>query len=263
MSETSVRGRLSGVEAIAAALEGVPASGPEGAGQPGRIAALLVRRGELADREAALIERARARGIPIEIESDREMRRMSETDDAPALLAVVGPGPTGDVHELMARDGLVLLLVGLRYPANVGFILRSAEVAGAAGVVVSNAWQAEQWQEADRVSMRARRFLPVLSVGGSGDGGAREVIAAARAAGRRVLAVETTGRRTLWMSDLRRPALCVIGGETEGIPASVLAEVDEVVRLSMRGFIPSYNVQAATSMLLGEYLRQTNDAPSR
>ena len=36
-----------------------------------------------------------------------------------------------------------------------------------------------------------------------------------------------------------------------------LAEADETVRIPTRGFIPSYNVQAATSMLLGEWLRQT------
>ncbi len=180
------------------------------------------------------------------------MRRMSETDVAPELLAVTGSPPPTDLAGLMKGDGLVLVLVGLRYPGNVGFILRSAEVAGAAGVVVANDWSDSEWQEARRVGIRADRFLAVIRAESG------EALAAARSAGRRVVAVETSGRTRPWEIDLSQPTALVIGGEATGISEELLACADEIVRIPTRGFIPSYNVQAATGMLLGEWLRQTS-----
>ncbi len=185
------------------------------------------------------------------MESEREMRRMSETDDAPELLAVSGSAPATDLGSLMAGEGLVLLLIGLRYPGNVGFILRSAEVAGAAGVVVATDWSGSEWEEARRVGIRANRFLSVL------EAEAGEAVDAARSADRRVVAVETSGNSRPWDVDLSKSTALMIGSETTGIPAELLAIADDVVRIPTRGFIPAYNVQAATGILLGEWLRQT------
>ena len=180
---------------------------------------------------------------------------MSETDDAPEVLAMAGQPPATDLASLMQRDGVVFVLAGLRYPANVGFILRSAEVAGAAGVVVANHWADAEWAEARRVGMRADRFLSVLPAR------ADEALAAARAAGRRLVAIETSGESTPWAADLTRPTAFLIGGETTGIPDDLLARADQVLRIPTFGFIPSYNVQAATGILLGEVLRQSQDRP--
>lgn len=215
------------------------------------LGVLLVREGERSPEVAALVEAARAAGVRISIESPREMRRMSATDEAPALLAMQGPAPASDLAALMKREGVVFVLIGLRYPANVGFILRSAEVAGAAGVVVANHWKESEWAEARRVSMRADRFLSVLSAR------AGEAVTAALASGRRLVAIETNGDATPWTADLTGPIACLIGSEATGIPADLLARADEILRIPTPGFIPSYNVQAATSILLGELLRQS------
>ena len=218
------------------------------------IALLLVQEGEVAARFTTLVERARAVGIEVSFESEREMRRMSVDDRAAEVLAVEGAPPSRDVQSLMASAGIVFLLVGLRYPSNVGFILRSAEVAGAAGVVVANDWSDSEWAEARRVSIHAERFFSVLSRASSE---AQDVVDGARTAGRRIVAVETSGEIDPWQGDLRRPSLVILGSETLGIDESILMKADEVVRIPTRGFIPSYNVQAATGMVLGEWLRQS------
>jgi TrmH family RNA methyltransferase len=165
------------------------------------------------------------------------------------LVGVAGPFPE-TLEGLMSAPGLVFVLVGLRYPANVGFILRSAEVAGAAGVVLANDWRGSERDEASRVGMRADRFLPVL------ESDAGEAVVAGRRAGRRLVAFETTGDRTPWEIDFRPPAIVFVGSETTGLPAALLAELDDLVRIPTRGIIPSYNVQAAVSVALGEWLRQ-------
>lgn len=173
----------------------------------------------------------------------------------PEIIALEGPAPAKDLDQLMSASGLALVLVGLRYPANVGFIMRSAEVAGAAGIVLAHDWAAGEREEASRVSIRADRFLPVLDA--PGPSGAVSAIEAARRAGRRVVVAETTGDQTPWSLDWTQPRAVFLGSETLGLPEEVLADADERIRIPTLGFIPSYNVQAATGILLGEYLRQT------
>lgn len=198
----------------------------------------------------ALFEALRAAGVRILRESERELRRMSSLDSPPEIVVLVGPPTPTTLEGLMEADGIVLVLVGLRYPGNVGFILRSAEVAGAAGLVVATDWTGTQMEEALRVGMRADRFMPVL------EAEAGSAASVARSAGRRLVALETSGRRAPWDADLTRPTVLFVGSETTGIPGAVLDSMDEIVRLPTDGFIPSYNVQAAVGMFLGEWTRQ-------
>jgi len=199
----------------------------------------------------ALLERLEGVGVEIRFESARELRRMSALDPPPELLAMRANRPTRDVSEAMRDEGLALALVGLRYPANVGFILRSLEVAGGSCAAIDSDWGDAQFEEALRVSMRADRFMPVFRES------ATDALQAARKAGRQIIALETHGKRTPWEVDLDRPTLVLVGSETHGIPDALARSADEVVRIPIGGFIPSYNVQAAVGIVLGEWLRQS------
>ena len=75
-------------------------------------------------------------------------------------------------------------------------------------------------------------------------------------------ALETEGEKTPWEAVLEGSLALFLGGEAEGIPAAILAQMDECLRIPMRGFIPSYNVQAAAGIVLGEWLRRTHDSDS-
>jgi tRNA G18 (ribose-2'-O)-methylase SpoU len=237
------RRRVEDVEAIRAALD-------RSASDPSPISLLLCREGELSPTAGSLVARARELDIPVLIESEREMRRMSSGEAARELVALEGFSAHPTLDELMSRQGLVFVLVGIRYPGNVGFILRSAEVAGAAGVVLASDWEGSQLSEALRVGMRADRFFPVI------ESAAEAAIAAARRAGRRVVALETAGAKAPWNADLVAPTVVLVGSETMGISDALLESADDIIRIPTRGFIPSYNVQAAVGMLLGEWLRQ-------
>jgi 23S rRNA (guanosine2251-2'-O)-methyltransferase len=79
---------------------------------------------------------------------------------------------------------------------------------------------------------------------------------AARAAGKRVLAVEDVGSAPPWAHDLTGPLLLVVGAEAEGVPATVIERCDAVTRLPMAGFVQSYNLQAAVAALAMERFRQ-------
>jgi tRNA G18 (ribose-2'-O)-methylase SpoU len=213
---------------------------------------LLVRDGALPADVAAVVEQARARGIEVRVSSGAALWRLSKTKPASDVLALVGRDPRASLDAALAAPGPAWLLAGVAYPGNAGFAIRTAEVSGAAAIAVDARFDRPARREALRASMRADWFMPVFFER------SLPVVERARAAGRRVLAIEDVGRRAPWEVDLLPPTLFVIGGERYGISTELLERCDEVLRIPMAGFIPSYNLQAAMAAIAIERLRQAN-----
>jgi tRNA G18 (ribose-2'-O)-methylase SpoU len=98
--------------------------------------------------------------------------------------------------------------------------------------------------------MRADRFIPVVY------STTAEILAAATTHGVRIIAVEDVGTHGPWDEDLTGDVLLVVGAEKEGISKAVLDAADACVLLPMDGFVPSYNLQVAVSVVAVEALRQ-------
>jgi TrmH family RNA methyltransferase len=202
-----------------------------------------------------ILARAEELGISTRRVSSREMCRLAPSGLAPEVLALEGPSPRGDLSETLTRSGVVWLLVDCAYPGNAGYVIRSAEVSGAAGVVIASDFDRVKRRDCMRFAMRSDRFLPVHFAE------AGETVALARLAGRRVVAIENLGSVRPWQADLKGPLLAIVGGEERGIPPALLEEADATVSIPMRGFLPSYNLQAAMAVVMGEQLRQTSGQP--
>jgi tRNA G18 (ribose-2'-O)-methylase SpoU len=233
-----LRRAVNGADALSAALA---------AGEP--LAAVFVTKAALGE-DAAAIAAARRAGVAVHVVGATVLARFGRGEPRPRVLGVAGPPPRATLAELLARRGAGWLLAGVAYPTNAGSAIRTAEVSGADGVIVDAAFSAADRRTALRASMRADRVMPVLFER------AEKALDAARSAGTRVVGVEDSGRCAPWDADLARPSLFVLGGERDGIPADSLARCDEVVRVPMAGFIPSYNVQAAMAAVAAERLRQ-------
>jgi tRNA G18 (ribose-2'-O)-methylase SpoU len=232
------RRQLAGARELSAALA---------AGEPVRL--VLLRRG--APPEAvALAERAGRAGARVRAASDADLWRMRRVGEPCDLLALAGSDPAAPPAEALAAPGAAWLLAGVAYAGNAGYAIRTAEVSGAAAIFLDAALDAGARRRALRASMHAERFFPVHWLPWD------EVVAAARAAGRRLVAVEDVGRRAPWEVDLRGPVLLAIGGERHGIAPALLAACDEIVRVPTAGFVPSYNLQAAMAAVAAERLRQ-------
>lgn len=234
------RQQLAGVDEILAALD---------AGAPLRL--VLAGAAPRDPRAPAVLARVRQLGIAVQHSSANALRRLSKSDPPQDLLALLGPPPDASLEEALQGRGAFWQLVGVAYPGNAGFAIRTAEVSGADGICLDCNFGHDARREALRAAMRADRYLPVFWEQ------AAQVMEKARAAGRGVLAVEDVGRAAPWAFDLARPLLFVLGGERHGIPFDLLRACDDVIRIPMRGFIPSYNVQAAMSIIAGERLRQS------
>ena len=219
------------------------------------VTLILFHRGS-SDLEATrLRDVAEERGIAVRESSKSDMWRMSRVNDGenpPPILALVGRRPDATVDEILSSGGLCWLLDGARYPVNIGFTIRTAEVSGAQAVFVDGSLNHAEKKAARRASMKAHRFMPVHWVDG------KELVLMAKEAGFRVISLEDTGELGPWDEDLTGNVLLVIGGEHDGISDHILRESDSVLRVPMSGFVPSYNLQAPMAVVAAEALRQRN-----
>ena len=196
------------------------------------------------------LERARERGVELRLLSQNQLTRLCQARLAPELLALIGDDPKRELDEVLRTAHTLWLLVDTAYPGNAGFVIRTAEVSGADGVMIGAPFDHEQRRAVRRTAMRADRYMPLLYH----DAG--DVLDRARAAGLEAIGIEDSGDRAPWEHDLTGRALLVVGGERHGIPPALLERCDTVLRLPMEGFVPSYNLQAAMAMVAGERWRQ-------
>jgi TrmH family RNA methyltransferase len=208
---------------------------------------------------SALVERARQEGIRVRSASAAVLWRLSRTRPPAEILALVGKRPEATLEGIFRAGGAVWLLVGITYPGNAGFALRTAEVSGADGVVVDAQFDHPAKRQTLRAAMRADWYMPVVWAGW------KETLREARAAGFAVIGIEDVGRVTPWEVDLTEPALFVVGAEEHGVPTELLEGCDQTVRIPMQGFIRSYNLQVAVAVVAVERLRQieAREPPTR
>jgi len=218
------------------------------AGQP--LGLVLVHREATNPAVQAVVARAAAAGIRVRRVTPNVLWRLGRTTVPDEIMALVGPAPTTDLEQVLGRPGAIWLLAGLTYPSNAGVAIRTAEVSGAAAVIIDGPFNNAARRSALRISVRSDWFMPVLWLG------AHATLEAARPTARTVIGIELTGAHAPWEIDLTGDPLFVVGGETNGIPADVIARCHQIIRIPMQGFIPSYNLQAAMAAIATERLRQ-------
>ena len=146
---------------------------------------------------------------------------------------------------------LLLMIVGVQDPGNVGALIRSAEATGATGVIVSGASADPFGWKALRGAMGSAFRLPIIVAPDPGG-----VIALARQRGVRVVAAAPRDGTPLFDVDFRAPSLVMLGGEGRGLAPEVLSLADGRVTVPMSGGVESLNVGVAGALLLYEAYRQ-------
>ena len=228
-------GQITGAEAVYQALL---------SGQP--IDRVLVDR----EKDTTLIrDLCKQHNIPLEEGSTNDLWRMSSAGHVEAL-ALIGRFQTESLDELMSRGGTIWFFDGVTYSTNLGFAIRTAEVSGADGVVLNVAKTHEERRTIRRASMRADRFIPVIY------SKTEEIIAKAKQYNLPIIVAEDVGDRGPWDVDMTGDILLVVGAERDGVSQQTLDNADFVVKLPMNGFVPSYNLQVAVSVLAVEALKQ-------
>ena len=218
-----------------------------------RIERLYVAEGVREDeRLRGLIALARERGAEI----DRVPRLM--LDDATrganhqGVALEAEPYRYAAFEDLLEGEGTVLVLDHVQDPQNVGTLLRAAEAAGVAGVVIPRDRAADVTPAVVNASAGAVEHLHVATVPNL----ARS-IEALKGSGRWVAGLDSgPGAVDLFTTEIPTPVALVIGAEGTGLGANLRRSCDLIVSLPMRGRVESLNAATAGSIALYELLRR-------
>ncbi|MFN2225049.1 MAG: TrmH family RNA methyltransferase [Anaerolineae bacterium] len=155
-----------------------------------------------------------------------------------------------------SEDLLVVVAHQLRDPGNLGAIVRTADAAGASGVVVVEPAVDLYDPQTVRATMGSLFALPIVRV--TGDVDLEAWYGRLRGAGLplAVVASSAHGQVLYDEADYRRPVVLLLGSEREGLAEAVKQRVDVVVRLPQTGRATSLNVSAAAAVLIYEVVRQ-------
>lgn len=180
-----------------------------------------------------------------------ELTRLAGSPDHQGVVAEVDPYPYADAGSLLdARDALVVALDQVQDPRNLGAVCRSAEVAGAAGVVIPARRSAAVTAVTCKASAGAVEHLAVARVPNLA-----EWLAAAKRADAWVYGASAEAPTRYDAIDWDGRVVLVLGGEGKGIRPRVAASCDATIAIPHRGRIGSLNVSAAASVLLLEAAR--------
>lgn len=179
--------------------------------------------------------------------TDATFRSFSDTR-APQGLLCVFQAPRWQADRLLAADGPILALDGVQDPGNLGTMARSAEAAGAGGLLLGRATVDPGNPKALRASAGSLLRLPSTAVGDLG--------AAIKDTGRAVVAAAGRDGIPYDEADLTGPFLLLIGQEGRGLSPDLLRCSDLRVSVPMAGRAESLNAATAAAVILFEAARQ-------
>jgi TrmH family RNA methyltransferase len=188
-----------------------------------------------------------AAGIALDEVSVKDAAALSDTVTPQGLVAVCRLRQPAVDDVLGARPKLIAMLVEPNEPGNLGAIIRTADAAGAAAVVLDGGTDPYN-PKTVRASAGSLFHLPIVSCA------TEELLARAADAGMQSLATSGYGSVDLdTLADtgaLAQPTLWLFGSEAHGLPATVLASADQQVSIPIHGRAESLNLAAAAAVCL-------------
>ena len=208
----------------------------------------------------SLFAQANERRVPIRIEPRRFFERFPFKAHQ-GVVAVVPPFPYVSLEDVLSRPArqpyrLVVVLDHLTDPHNVGAIVRTAEAAGADGLVLPQRRSAGVNATVRKAAAGAASHLPIARVAN-----VAQTLRRLKKAGIWAVGADPSPEAIeLREADLKRDLALVIGAEGSGLAPLVKRECDYLVRLAMRGRVASLNASVAAAILLYEAVRQRESA---
>lgn len=186
------------------------------------------------------------RGAPVTVAEAADVEARCGSDAHQGVCARVEPYRYADPAGLLAADEpLVVALDEVTDPQNLGAIARTAEVAGATGLVIPERRAAEVTPAVCKASAGAVEHLAIARVRNLAD-----FLADAKAAGCWCYGADADARVPYDAPDFSGGVVLVLGAEGRGLRPRVAAACDELLAIPRRGRIESLNVSAAAAVLL-------------
>ena len=200
---------------------------------------------------------AREKGIVVVDADKRKLDFMSRTKAHQGVIALASVREYVSVEDILdiarqkGENPLLVVCDEISDPHNLGAIIRTAECAGAHGVIIPKRRSAGLTSIVGKTSAGAVSYVPVARVPNIA-----ALLKDLQKAGVWVFGTAAEGSTTLYDADLRGSAAIVIGSEGDGMSRLVREGCDFLVSIPMKGKISSLNASAAAAILLYEAVRQ-------
>ena len=244
--EAEADGMIEGRNAVMEALR---------AGTP--IDKIFLAKGETDATLGHIASSAREKGVVV-VEADRrKLDGMSRTHAHQGVIAMAAVREYATVEDILsaAREKgeppLVVVCDELSDPHNLGAVIRTAECAGAHGVIIPKRRSAGLTAVVAKTSAGAVSYVPVARVPNL-----TALLKELKDEGLWIFGTAADGDTSLYDADLKGPAAIVIGSEGDGMGRLVAQQCDFKVSIPMKGRLNSLNASAAAAIMLYEAVRQ-------
>ena len=187
----------------------------------------------------------------------RKLDQMSTTHSHQGIIALAAAHEYFTIDDILeeaasrGENALIVICDELTDPHNLGAILRSAECAGAHGVIIPKRRSVGLTATVAKAAAGAMEYMKVAKVGNIND-----AIRELKEKGVWVFGTAAEGSIPMYKADFSGPAAIVIGNEGDGMSPLVRKNCDVMVHIPMAGRISSLNASAAAAILLYEAVRQ-------
>ena len=218
---------------------------------------LFINKGEVDKTLGHIASKAREKGIVV-VECDRrKLDFMSQTHAHQGVIAVCAVREYCTVDDIFAiaegrgETPFVIVCDEISDGHNLGAIIRSAECAGAHGIIIPKRRSAGLTAIVDKASAGAAEHMAIARVPNL-----PAVIRELKERGLWIYGTAADGQSDLWHTDFTGPLALVIGSEGDGMGRLVSESCDFIVSLPMKGQVSSLNASAAAAITMYEILRQ-------
>lgn len=218
---------------------------------------IFIQKGETDKTLGHIASKAREAGIVV-VDADRhKLDSMSQTHAHQGVIALAAVREYCTVSDILdiAREKneapFVIVCDEISDPHNLGAVIRTAEAAGAHGIIIPKRRSAGLTSIVDKTSAGAAEHMAVARVANLSS-----ALKELKEAGVWIYGTAAEGASPLWQTDLKGPICIVIGSEGDGISRLVRENCDFLVSIPMKGKVSSLNASAAAAILIYEALRQ-------
>ena len=218
---------------------------------------IYLQKGETDRTLGHIASKARSAGVVVVEADKRKLDAMSRTHAHQGVIALAAVREYVSVESILQRAAdraeapLIVVCDEISDPHNLGAIIRTAECAGAHGVIIPKRRSAGLTAVVAKTSAGAVAHVPVARVPNL-----PALLDELKEAGVWVFGTAADGDRLLYDADLKGPAAIVIGSEGTGMGRLVAEKCDFKVRIPMKGRLNSLNASAAAAILMYEAVRQ-------
>ncbi|HEY1464890.1 MAG TPA: 23S rRNA (guanosine(2251)-2'-O)-methyltransferase RlmB [Terriglobales bacterium] len=202
-----------------------------------------------------VIEECRKIGIAVRFLPRPELDRMAGNNSHQGIVAVTSSKQYSDLDDLISakrgEHSLIIVLDGVEDPHNLGAILRTADAAGANGVVIPDRRAAGVTGTVAKTSAGATEHLPIAKVTNIA-----RTVEELKEKDFWSVGLDERGGQSYDSVDYKMNCAIVLGAEGKGLHDLVKKKCDFLVSIPMLGQVPSLNVSVAAGIVLYEAVRQ-------